>query len=43
MTAAEVLAGVDIVALRLGEEGLQLVLVRRGQAPFAGEWAVPGA
>lgn len=42
MTAAEVLAGVDIVALRLGEEGLQLLLLRRGQAPFAGEWALPG-
>lgn len=42
MTAAEVLAGVDIVALRLGEEGLQLLLLRRGHAPFAGEWALPG-
>lgn len=42
MPAAEVLAGVDMVALRLGEEGLQLLLIRRGQAPFAGEWALPG-
>lgn len=43
MASAEVLAGVDIVALRLGEEGeLQLLLIRRAQAPFAGEWALPG-
>ena len=43
MAAAEVLAGVDIVALRLGEAGaLQLLLIRRGQAPFEGQWALPG-
>ena len=43
MSTAEVLAGVDIVALRLGEEGeLQLLLIRRAQAPFAGQWALPG-
>src|SRR5690606_21440981 len=42
MASAEVLAGVDIVALRLGEEGLQLLLIRRAQAPFAGDWALPG-
>ena len=43
MASAEVLAGVDIVALRLGEEGeLQLLLIRRAQAPFAEQWALPG-
>lgn len=42
MASAEVLAGVDMVALRLGEEGLQLLLSRRSQEPFAGEWALPG-
>ena len=43
MASAEVLAGVDIVALRLGEQGaLQLLLIRRGQAPFEGQWALPG-
>ncbi|MBD9416095.1 NUDIX hydrolase [Pseudomonas sp. PDM16] len=42
MASAEVLAGVDIVALRLGEAGLELLLIRRAQAPFAGEWALPG-
>lgn len=43
MSTAEVLAGVDIVALRLGEEGeLQLLLIRRAQAPFAEQWALPG-
>lgn len=43
MSAAEVLAGVDIVALRLSEEGvLQLLLIRRAQAPFAEQWALPG-
>lgn len=43
MSTAEVLAGVDIVALRLGEEGaLELLLIRRAQAPFAEQWALPG-
>lgn len=43
MSTAEVLAGVDIVALRLGGEGaLELLLIRRAQAPFAGQWALPG-
>lgn len=43
MSAAEVLAGVDIVALRLGEGGeLQLLLIRRAEAPFAEQWALPG-
>ena len=43
MSNAEVLAGVDIVALRLGGEGaLELLLIRRAQAPFAGQWALPG-
>lgn len=43
MSAAEVLAGVDIVALRLSEEGvLQVLQVRRGREPFAGQWALPG-
>ena len=43
MSTAEVLAGVDIVALRLGAEGgLELLLIRRAQAPFAEQWALPG-
>ncbi|UUY07075.1 NUDIX hydrolase [Pseudomonas sp. J452] len=43
MGAAEVLASVDIVALRLSEAGeLELLLIRRAQAPFAGQWALPG-
>lgn len=43
MSTAEVLAGVDIVALRLGEGGaLELLLIRRAQAPFAEQWALPG-
>lgn len=43
MSTAEVLAGVDIVALRLGGEvALELLLIRRAQAPFAGQWALPG-
>lgn len=41
--SAQVLAGVDIVALRLNEQAeLELLLIRREQAPFAGEWALPG-
>jgi ADP-ribose pyrophosphatase YjhB (NUDIX family) len=42
MASAEVLAGVDIVALRLGEAGLELLLIRRAQAPFKDRWALPG-
>ena len=43
MGSAEVLASVDIVALRLSEAGeLELLLIRRAQAPFAGQWALPG-
>ncbi|KAF1054502.1 MAG: hypothetical protein GAK43_00859 [Stenotrophomonas maltophilia] len=42
MSSAQVLASVDIVALRLGHEGLELLLLRRAQAPFAGQWALPG-
>lgn len=43
MGSAEVLASVDIVALRLSEAGeLELLLIRRAQAPFAGHWALPG-
>ncbi|MGC4010365.1 MAG: NUDIX domain-containing protein [Pseudomonas sp.] len=43
MSSAEVLATVDIVALRLNpERGLELLLIRRAQAPFEGQWALPG-
>ncbi|WP_277372577.1 NUDIX hydrolase [Pseudomonas sp. AA-38] len=43
MSAVEVLAGVDIVALRLGDEGgLQMLLLRRQREPYAGQWALPG-
>ena len=43
MSSAEVLASVDIVALRLNPgHGLELLLIRRAQAPFAGQWALPG-
>lgn len=43
MSSVEVLAGVDIVALRLSEEGiLQLLLLRRQREPFMGQWALPG-
>lgn len=43
MSTAEVLAGVDIVALRLSEEGtLQVLLIRRQREPYAGQWALPG-
>lgn len=43
MSAVEVLAGVDIVALRLSEEGtLQVLLLRRQREPYAGQWALPG-
>jgi 8-oxo-dGTP diphosphatase len=43
MSSAPVLASVDIVALRLSAQSeLQLLLLRRAQAPFAGQWALPG-
>ena len=43
MSAVEVLAGVDIVALRLSEAGaLQVLLIRRQREPYAGQWALPG-
>ncbi len=43
MSSAQVLASVDIVALRLNEaQGLELLLIRRAQEPFEGEWALPG-
>lgn len=33
---------VDIVVFALDEEDLQVMLIQRGVAPFAGEWALPG-
>jgi ADP-ribose pyrophosphatase YjhB (NUDIX family) len=43
MSDAQVLASVDIVALRLAEQGkLQLLLIRRAREPFIGQWALPG-
>ena len=33
---------VDVVILTMVDEQLQVLLVRRGQAPFEGMWAVPG-
>jgi 8-oxo-dGTP diphosphatase len=33
---------VDCVVFGLDESGLQVLLIRRGQAPFAGCWALPG-
>lgn len=43
MQSAEVLAGVDIVALRLNVRAeLEVLVIRRERAPFAGQWALPG-
>nr|WP_314480277.1 NUDIX domain-containing protein [uncultured Pseudomonas sp.] len=44
MSTAEVLASVDIVALRLspGSEHLQVLLHRREREPHPGQWALPG-
>lgn len=33
---------VDVVILTMSEGELHVLLVRRGQAPFKGEWAIPG-
>ncbi|MHA6492921.1 NUDIX hydrolase [Pseudomonas borbori] len=43
MSTAEVLASVDIVALRMNDRSqLDILLIRRAQAPFAQQWALPG-
>lgn len=33
---------VDLALLRPGADGLEVLLIRRGRAPFAGCWALPG-
>lgn len=33
---------VDVVALSTGSGALRLLLVQRGNPPFAGQWALPG-
>jgi ADP-ribose pyrophosphatase YjhB (NUDIX family) len=33
---------VDVVVFALDDEDLQVMLIRRGLAPFAGQWALPG-
>ncbi|WP_044871710.1 NUDIX hydrolase [Pseudomonas sp. LFM046] len=43
MSSAQVLASVDIVALHLNSAAaLEVLLIRRAQAPFADCWALPG-
>lgn len=34
--------GVGAVVLRTGSEGVEVLLIRRGKAPRAGEWSIPG-
>lgn len=34
--------GVGVVVLRTGGAGLEVLLIRRGQPPRAGEWSIPG-
>lgn len=36
------LVTVDVVIFTLGADRLRLLLMRRGDAPFAGDWALPG-
>jgi len=33
---------VDIVLIKEGCEGLEILLIQRGHPPFAGQWALPG-
>ncbi len=33
---------VDVVAVAPGKQGLELLLIRRGNDPFKGKWALPG-
>ncbi|MDD1509946.1 NUDIX domain-containing protein [Pseudomonas sp. CNPSo 3701] len=44
MSSAEVLASVDLIALRMDIESrqLQVLLHRREREPFLGQWALPG-
>ena len=44
MSTAQVLASVDIIALRLSPHSLRLevLLHRRGREPYEGQWALPG-
>ncbi|MFP3336053.1 NUDIX hydrolase, partial [Pseudomonas sp. SIMBA_064] len=44
MSSTEVLASVDIVALRMAPEAqhLQVLLHRREREPHVGQWALPG-
>ncbi|WP_287814739.1 NUDIX domain-containing protein [Pseudomonas sp.] len=43
MSNAQILASVDIVALRLNEhQRLELLLIRRAREPFSDQWALPG-
>lgn len=38
----DVLVAVDVVLFTIAEDELQVLLVRRGIAPFRGRWALPG-
>jgi 8-oxo-dGTP diphosphatase len=40
--AKDVQVAVDLVIFTVRDDGLQVVLVQRGVAPFAGRWALPG-
>lgn len=33
---------VDVAAVTMGDDGLQILLIRRGREPFRGTWALPG-
>src|ERR1700761_7852112 len=39
---APVAVTVDVVALTIRESRLQVLLIRRGEPPFQGRWALPG-
>jgi len=39
---AKPVVGVGVVVLRDGAAGREVLLIRRGRAPRAGEWSIPG-
>ena len=41
-TPTPIVCTVDVVLLTLKESTLQVLLLKREQAPFAGAWALPG-
>jgi 8-oxo-dGTP diphosphatase len=42
VTTTPLTLAVDLIIVRPGESGPELLLIRRGKPPFKGDWALPG-